>query len=125
MFHTLIIVGNVGSEPELKYLPSGQAVTKFSVASNKAYTDENGKKVKETIWFRVNVWGKQAEAVAQYLNKGNRVLIEGNLIPDQQTGNPRVWTKSDGTTAANFDVNAKTVRFLTPKESEDSTPFSD
>ena len=64
MYHTLIIVGNVGKDPEMRYTPSGQAVTSFSVATNKQYTNGQGETVKETIWFRVSAWGKQAEAWA-------------------------------------------------------------
>ena len=54
MYHTLIIVGNVGKDPEMRYTPSGQAVTSFSVATNRQYTASNGEQVKETIWFRVS-----------------------------------------------------------------------
>jgi single-strand DNA-binding protein len=121
MFHTLIIVGNVGRDPEMRYTPSGQAVTSFSVASNRKYTSSNGEQVNETIWFRVSAWGKQAEVCNQFLKKGSRVLIEGRLTPDRATGGPRLWQKQDGTSAASFEVTAQTVRFLTTRaESEGS-----
>ncbi len=61
MYHTIIIVGNVGRDPEMRYTPAGQAVTSFSVATNRNYTNSAGAQVKETIWFRVSAWGKQAE----------------------------------------------------------------
>ncbi len=115
MFHTLIIVGNVGRDPEMRYTPSGQAVTSFSVASNRRYTSSNGEQVNETIWFRVSAWGKQAEICNQYLKKGSRVLIEGRLTPDKASGGPRIWQKQDGTSAASFEVTAQTVRFLTTR----------
>ena len=83
MFHTLIIVGNLGKDPEMRYTPSGQAVTSFSVASNRKYTSSNGEQVNETIWFRISAWGKQAEICNQYLKKGSRVLVEGRLTPDK------------------------------------------
>jgi single-strand DNA-binding protein len=122
MFHTLIIVGNVGRDPEMRYTPSGQAVTSFSVASNRKYTSSNGEQVNETIWFRVSAWGKQAEVCNQFLKKGSRVLIEGRLTPDRATGGPRLWQKQDGTSAASFEVTAQTVRFLTTRaESEGGT----
>ena len=122
MFHTLIIVGNVGRDPEMRYTPSGQAVTSFSVASNRKYTSSNGEQVNETIWFRVSAWGKQAEVCNQFLKKGSRVLIEGRLTPDRTTGGPRLWQKQDGTSAASFEVTAQTVRFLTTRaESESAT----
>ena len=115
MFHTLIIVGNVGRDPEMRYTPSGQAVTSFSVASNRKYTSSNGEQVSETIWFRVSAWGKQAEICNQYLKKGSRVLIEGRLTPDKGSGGPRIWQKQDGSSAASFEVTAQTVRFLSTR----------
>jgi single-strand DNA-binding protein len=115
MFHTLIIVGNVGKDPEMRYTPAGQAVTSFSVATNRQYTTSNNEQVKETIWFRVSTWGKQAEVCKQYINKGSKVLIEGRLTPDKSTGGPRVWTKDDGTATASFEVTAGTVRFLSSR----------
>jgi single-strand DNA-binding protein len=119
MFHTIIIVGNVGRDPEMRYTPSGQAVTSFSVASNRRYTSSNGEQVNETIWFRISAWGKQAETCNQYLKKGSRVLVEGRLTPDKSSGGPRIWQKQDGTSAASFEVTAQTVRFLTTRsESE-------
>lgn len=112
MYHIIIIAGNVGKEPEMRYTPSGQAVTSFSVATNREYTAANGEKAKETIWFRIATWGKLAEVCNQYVKKGSKVLIEGRLTPDKKTGSPRVWTKQDGSSGASFEVNASTVRFL-------------
>ncbi len=119
MYHTVILVGNLGRDPEMRYTPSGQPVTNMSVATSRQYTDSNGQQVKETIWFRVSVWGKQAEACNQYLKKGNKVLVEGRLIPDNSTGGPRIWNRQDGTAASSFEISASTVRFLTSRgESE-------
>lgn len=115
MFHTIIIVGNVGKDPEMRYTPSGQAVTSFSVATNRQYTTGSGEQVKETIWFRVTTWGKQAEICNQFLKKGSKVLIEGRLTPDKNTGGPRTYTKTDGSAGASFDVTAGTVRFLSSR----------
>lgn len=114
MYHTLIIVGNVGKDPEMRYTPSGQAVTSFSVASSRSYTGSNGQKVDETIWFRVSAWGKQAETCNNYLHKGSKVLVEGRLTPGEG-GGPRIWNRSDGTPGASYDVSATTVRFLSSK----------
>jgi len=111
MFHKLILVGNLGRDPEMRYTPGGQAVTTLSVASNRTYTDSSGNQVKQTIWFRVSVWGKQAESCHQYLRKGRPVLVEGRLNPDDN-GNPRIWNAQDGTPRASFEVTAETVRFL-------------
>ncbi len=115
MFHTIIIVGNLGTEPEMRYIASGQAVTKFNVASNRTYRNSDGQTVKETIWFRVTVWGKQAESVNNFLHKGSKVVIEGRLSPDPSTGNPRIWNRQDGSPAASFEVTASTVRFLSSR----------
>jgi single-strand DNA-binding protein len=125
MYHTIIIVGNVGKDPEMRYTPSGQAVTSFSVATSRQYTAGNGEQVKETIWFRVSTWGKTAEACNQYVKKGSKVLIEGRLTPDKTTGGPKIWTKQDGTSGASFEITASTVRFLSARgEVSDSGPVS-
>jgi len=129
MYQKVILTGNLGKEPELRYLPSGQAVTNFSMATNRSYTDSNGQKQDETTWFRVSVWGNQAEAVNQYLQQGSRVLVEGRLKPDPETGGPRVYERNDGTYGASFEVTANRVVFLTPKQDgrkaqpEEDIPF--
>jgi single-strand DNA-binding protein len=115
MYHTIIIVGNVGKDPEMRYTPSGQAVTSFSVATNRQYTTGNGEQVKETIWFRISTWGKTAEVCNQYVKKGSKVLVEGRLTPDKVTGGPRIWTKQDGSAGASFEITASTVRFLSSR----------
>lgn len=115
MYHTIIIVGNLGKDPEMRYTPSGQAVTSFNVATNRQYTGSDGNTVKETIWFRISVWGKQAETCSQYLKKGSKVLIEGRLNADPQTGGPKIWTRQDGSAGSSFEVTANTVRFLSSR----------
>ena len=115
MYHTVIIVGNLGRDPEMRYTPTGQAVTNFNVATNRQFTDSNGQMVKETIWFRVSTWGKTAENCNQYLKRGSKVLVEGRLVPDVSTGGPRIWTRQDGTAAASYEISANTVRFLTSR----------
>ena len=120
MYHRIIIVGNLGRDPEMRYTPQGTPVTNFSVATNRVYTNANGEQIKETIWFRVSAWGRLAETCNQYLKRGMRVLVEGRLIPDPATGGPRVFTRQDGTAGAAFEVRANVVRFLTSKaESEE------
>jgi len=119
MFHTIIIVGNLGGDPEMRYTPSGQTVTSFSVATNRRYTASNGEAVKETIWFRVSVWGKQAETCNTYLKKGSKALIEGRLNPDKETGGPRTFTRQDGTLGASYEVTAFTVDFLSARGAEE------
>jgi single-strand DNA-binding protein len=122
MYQTIIIVGNVGRDPEMRYTPSGQAVTSFSVATNRQYTNNNGETIKETIWFRVSAWGKTGEVCNQYLKKGSKVLVEGRLTADPKTGGPRVWTGQDNSPRASFEVSAQTVRFLSSR-SDTAEPF--
>jgi single-strand DNA-binding protein len=115
MYQTIIIVGNVGRDPEMRYTPSGQAVTSFSVATNRQYTNNNAETIKETIWFRVSAWGKTGETCNQYLKKGSKVLVEGRLTADPATGGPSIWQAQDGTSRASFEVSAQTVRFLSSR----------
>ncbi|MCS7087830.1 MAG: single-stranded DNA-binding protein [Thermoflexales bacterium] len=116
MYQSITIVGRLGRDPEMRYLPSGDPVTTFSVATDRVWTDRNGQRQRETTWFRVNVFGKSAETVNQYLSKGKMVLVEGRLVADPKTGGPRVYTRQDGTVAASFEIIANTVRFLSPRE---------
>jgi single-strand DNA-binding protein len=112
-YQKIVIVGNVGRDPEMSYLPgNGQAVTNFSVATNRSYTANNGGRVKETTWFRVTAWGRQAETCNEYLRQGSQVLIEGRLTPDKETGGPRIWSRNDGTTGASYEITAERVVFL-------------
>jgi len=120
MFQELIIVGNVGKDPEMRYTPSGSAVTSFSVATNRSYTNASGEQVKETIWFRVSAWGKTAEAVSTYLHKGSKCLVVGRLTADLATGGPRIWQAQDGSSRASFEVSASTVRFLNSKAEDEA-----
>lgn len=121
MYQIVIFAGNVGRDPEMRYTPSGQAVTSFSVATNRQYTTGNGEKVDETTWFRVSVWGKLAEVCNQYVKKGSKVLVEGHLTPDKSTGGPRIWDKN-GEPAASYEVTAGTVRFLSSRGENGSHP---
>ena len=123
MFHTIIIVGNVGRDPEMRYTPAGQAVTSFSVATSRNYKSQ-GQPVKETIWFRVTCWGRMAETASNYVKKGEKVLIEGRLVADQ-SGNPRTYMRNDGTTGASFEINATNLRLLSSNSENISVPKMD
>jgi len=125
MYQNLIIVGNLGRDPEMRYTPSGQAVTNFNVATNRKYTTSDGNPVEETTWFRVSTWGKTAEVCNQYLKKGSKVLVEGRLNPDSTTGGPRIWTRQDGTSAASFELTANQVRFLSTRIEDEGTYTAD
>ncbi|MCP4418687.1 MAG: single-stranded DNA-binding protein [Chloroflexi bacterium] len=120
MYQKIIVVGNLGGDPEMRYMPDGTAVTNFSLASNRRWTDgATGQPRDETTWFRVSVWRKQAETVNQYLSKGSKVLVEGRLRPDS-SGGPRTFTRHDGTVGASFEITADTVRFLSSREEDGS-----
>ncbi len=111
MYHTIIIAGYLGRDPEMRYLPDGRPVTNFSVAAGRDWTGKDGQVHKETVWFRVSVFDKLAETCAQYLAKGRQVLVEGRLRPDDN-GNPRTFTRQDGSVGTSYEVTAVTVRFL-------------
>ncbi len=118
MFQEVIIVGNLGTDPEMRMMPDGTAVTNFSVATNRKWKDQaSGEQVEEVCWFRVSVWGAQAEACKEYLEKGRPVLVTGRMQPDPATGGPKIWTRQvDGTAGASYDLRAFNVRFLGSRE---------
>jgi single-strand DNA-binding protein len=93
----VILIGNLGAKPELKYLPSGQAVCEMRLATNEVFTDKNNQRQERTEWHRVVVWGKTAENCAQYLDKGRSCYVEGRLQTrswdDKNTGEKRYMTE--------------------------------
>jgi single-strand DNA-binding protein len=115
MYHKIILVGNLGRDPEMRYAPSGDPITNFSMATSEKWTGQDGQRQERTIWWRVSVWGKQAENVNQYLKKGSKVLVEGTMVADPKTGNPRLWSGQDGQTRASFEVRALAVKFLSSR----------
>jgi single-strand DNA-binding protein len=112
MYHKVIIAGYLGRDPEMRYTSAGTPVTNFSVATSRRWTGQDGEQRDETIWWRVSVWGRQAEVANEYLFKGRPVLVEGTMVPDPQTGGPRLWTGQDGQVRASYEIRADTVRFL-------------
>jgi len=110
----IIIVGNLGRDPEMRFTPFGKPVTDFSVAVNRHYASASGELVKETIWFKITAWGKQAEICSEHLKKGASVLVEGRLEYDGLTGGPQTWEGSDGKTHSGFGIVASQVRFNSP-----------
>ena len=101
----VILVGNLGRDPELRYIQSGQAVANFSLATNEKWRDKEEKTQERTEWHRIVVWGKSAENCAQYLQKGRSVYIEGRL----QT---REWEDREGNKRTTTEVVAQVVQFL-------------
>lgn len=101
----VMIIGRLGSNPELRYTPSGMAVANFNLATNEYWNDKSGEKQERTEWHKVVVWGKQAETANQYLSKGRQAYIEGRL----QT---RQWEDKDGNKRYTTEVVASNIQFL-------------
>jgi single-strand DNA-binding protein len=105
----VMIIGNLGADPEMRYTANGSAVTTFNVATNESWTDQSGERRERTEWFSVVTWNRLAETCAQYLTKGRSVYVEGRL----QT---RSWDGQDGLKHYKTEVVAETVRFLGGRE---------
>src|SRR4030043_314766 len=101
----VMIIGNIGSEPEMRFTPNGNPVTTFRVAANRVYTTSDGERRKETEWFTVVAWNKLAEQCNQFLSKGRLVYVEGRL-------RSRSWEGKDGKTHFTNEIVAEKVTFL-------------
>src|SRR4029453_15271601 len=110
-----MIIGNLGRDPEMRYTPSGQAVTQFTVACNRNYKDSEGNWQEETEWFRVVAWGPLAERPREHLRKGRKVYVEGHL----QT---RQWEGQDGQKRYTTELIASTVTALDPRPRDGEQP---
>ena len=100
----ILIIGNVGGEPEMRYTPNGNPVTSFSVATNRRYTVQ-GEQREETQWFRVSAWNRLAETCNQYVTKGMKVFVDGRLSVQE-------YVAQDGQTRTSLNVTAFEVQFL-------------
>jgi single-strand DNA-binding protein len=101
----MIVIGNLGSEPEMRFTPNGRPVTSFSVATNWRYTTSEGERREETEWFTVVTWGRLAEQCNQFLNKGRLVYVEGRLRTHS-------WEGQDGQKHYRNEIVASRVNFL-------------
>ena len=104
-FNKIIIVGNLGRDPELRYTPQGTAVCNFSVATSERKRNATGEEQEITTWFRVTMWGKQAENASKYLTKGRQVYIEGRLRVEE-------WTDRDGKNRYTLEVHGTEMQFI-------------
>ena len=101
----MTVIGNLGRDPEMRYTPSGRAVTSFSIAATLTYTGADGERQSDTEWFRVVAWNQLAELCNQYLSKGRRAYVEGRLHSD-------TWVGQDGQTRYTNEIIADRVLFL-------------
>jgi single-strand DNA-binding protein len=127
VYHKVVLIGNLGQDPEMRYTPSGTAVTSFSVATKTSISKErtpecpdgwkesyNGRNWELTTWWRVTAWRQLAETCNQFLQKGRQVYVEGEVNGTAVNGsqNPRVWTGQDGVPRASFEVTARLIKFV-------------
>ncbi len=105
----VILIGNLGKDPELRYTPSGQAVATFSLATTDRYKDKDGQMVERTEWHNVTAWGKLAETVKEYLKKGRQIYVEGRI-------SYRTYDDKEGVKRYFTDIVAQNIRFLGRRE---------
>ena len=106
----IMLIGNLGKDPEMSYTASGQAMTKFSLAVNRYTKDrESGERRKETTWFSIVAWGQQAETCNNYLHKGSKIFLEGRMTS-------RKYTDKDGVERTVWDVTLENMEMLDPRD---------
>ena len=108
-FNKIILVGNLGRDPELRYTPQGSAVCSFSMATNERRKDKSGEFQNIATWFRVTLWGNQAEIASKYLTKGKQVYIEGRLRMEE-------YTDREGVIQKTLEVNGTDMQFIGSRE---------
>ncbi len=113
-FNKVILVGNLGRDPELRYTPQGTPVCSFSMATNERRKDKIGEAQDYTTWFRVTLWGRQAETASQYLTKGRPVYIEGHLRVEE-------WTDRDGKPRHTLEVHGTDMQFIGGNREDNSS----
>ena len=114
-FNKITLVGNLGRDPELRYTPQGTPVCNFTMATNERRKDKSGETQDQTTWFRVTLWGRQAETASQYLAKGRPVYIEGRLRVEE-------WSDRDGKQRYTLEVHATDMQFIGGRGDEQSQP---
>ena len=112
MYQQITLVGHLGQDPEMRYTPDGTPVASFSLAVNKSWVGQDGQRQDKTLWLRITVWRKLAENVSQFLRKGGKALVIGEVEA------PYAYTDRDGNLRASLGVTAQTVRFLDSRRDE-------
>ena len=113
-FNKIMIVGYLGRDPELRYTTQGTAVCDFSIATTERRKDKSGDNQEVTTWFRVSLFGRQAEIASQYLSKGRQVYVEGQL-------SQREWTDKEGAARTSLEVKGTDIHFLSPASESDQS----
>ena len=112
----MTIIGNLGADPEVRYLDGGAVVATFNVATTEKYTSRSGEKVEQTEWFRVELWNEQAKVAEKFLKKGNSVYVEGRLRTE-------LWTDKEGKERTSLRVRANTMQLLgSPNDQRSEEP---
>jgi single-strand DNA-binding protein len=108
MLNKIMLIGNLGKDPEMQVTAEGMSFTRFSLAVNRSYTSSSGEKVEETEWFNIVVWRQLAEICERYLHKGSKVYLEGRL-------SQRTYTDREGVQRTSVEVIANEMEMLSPK----------
>jgi single-strand DNA-binding protein len=98
-------IGRLTRDPELRYTPSGKAVCKFGLAINRSYKNQEGSNIEDTLFINISSWGRQAEYCSQFLKKGRRIAVNGELRSNN-------WQDREGNKRVTFEINARSVQFL-------------
>ncbi len=113
MLNKIQIIGRMGKDPEVRYMPNGDAVCNFSVATTERWKDKTSGEIKEeTTWHRVSAWGRQAEVVGQYMHKGSLLYVEGKMTA-------RKYTDKDGHERESWEIRMQDMKMLEPKGTND------
>lgn len=116
MYQQITLVGNLGGDPEMRYTQDGTPVTSFRVATNRRWKTQDGATQEKSVWFRVSAWQRLAETCNQYLTKGQRVLVVGEMEE------PSTWIDQEGNTRASLEVRARNVQFLSTRTEAQGLP---
>jgi len=119
MYNEILLIGNLGNEPQMRYTPSGVAVAHFDLAVNKVWLDEGGNKHEKTTWVRVTIWRRLAEVCAEHLTKGRRVLVKGELEAAS------AFIDKEGNARSTNEVTAHRVLFLGGSNGQEETETAD
>ncbi len=115
-FNRIVVVGNLGKDPELSYSPQGLPICSFSLATNERQKDnKTGETIENTIWYRAHIFGRKAETAAQYLQKGAPVYVDGKLKPEE-------WTDRDGNRRFTLNINASDFNFIGSSAAREEAP---